>query len=69
MQPVVQRNEPDRGCGERLDTEDTAVRVEGGSDMIVEVGIDSTHDWARRIYDGYCHPFSLNRLSGGTHVP
>ena len=47
----------------------SAVRVERGGDMIVEVGIDSTRDRARRIYDGHCHPFSLQRLRDGTHVP
>jgi hypothetical protein len=69
-QPVVQQDEPDSGTvRERLDTEQSAVRVERGGDMIVEVGVDSTRDRARRIYDGHCHPFSLNRLRGGTHVP
>jgi len=68
-QPVVQRNEPDGAVRERLDPEKSAVGVERGSDMIVEVGVDSTRDRARRIYDGHCHPFSLNRLRGGTHVP
>ena len=37
--------------------------------MVIEVRIDSTHDRARRIYDGHCHPFSLKRSRGGTHVP
>ena len=68
-QPVVQRDEPDGALRERLDTEHTAVRVERGGDMVVEVGVDSTRDRARRIYDGHCHPFSLQRLRGGTHVP
>src|ERR1700676_232939 len=43
-QPIMQRNEPDRGRRKRLDTEDTAIRVERGRDMIVEVGVDSTRD-------------------------
>jgi len=69
VQPIVQLSEPDGRCRERLDSEHTAVRVERGSDMVVEVGVDSTHDRARRIYDGHCHPFSLKRLGDGTHVP
>ena len=68
-QPIMQLGEPGGGRGERLDPEDTAVRVECGAHMIVEVGVDSTNVRARRIYDGHCHPFSLQRLRGGTHVP
>ena len=60
--PTVRRRE-------RLDPEHTAVRVERRGDMVVEVGVDSARDRARRIYDGHCHPFSLQRLRGGTHVP
>ena len=68
-QPVVQRNEPGGVVRERLHLEQSAVRVERGGDMVVEVGVDSTRDRARRIYDGHCHPFCLQRLRGGTHVP
>ena len=68
-EPVMQRDEPGVAVRERRDFEQSAVRVERGRDMVVEVGVDSTRDRARRIYDGHCHPFSLNRLRGGTHVP
>ena len=33
-------------------------------DMRVEVGIDSTHDRARRIYDGHRHPFLSSTVEG-----
>jgi len=59
-QPVSQRNEPRGRRGKRSNVEHTAIRVERGSDMSIEVGIDSTRDETRRIYDGHCHPFSVN---------
>jgi hypothetical protein len=42
---------------ERFDAEDTAIRVDGGSDVEVEVGVDPTGDLGLILYDGHCHPF------------
>ena len=42
---------------ERLDAEHTAVRVDRGSDMELEVGVDPAGDPGVILYDGHGHPF------------
>jgi hypothetical protein len=46
------------GGVERFDTEDTSVRIHGGGDVEVEVGVDTASDGdCSVLYDGHCHPF------------
>jgi hypothetical protein len=68
--------EPDRrifvapGAGvERLHTEHSADRVQGGGHVDVQVGVDSTNDSAASFYNGHGHPFSLIGSRGGAAVP
>ena len=49
----MQLTEPGAGRWERLDTEHTAVGIERGGDVSVEVGINPTGDRARLYDDGY----------------
>jgi hypothetical protein len=60
----------DWGSGERLDAEQTAHRVDRGSDMDVEVGVHTPDDWARGFYDEHLPSLPVQLGSrGGTHVP
>jgi hypothetical protein len=68
-QPAGQRDITRRRRRERLDTQHPAITVDRRRDMHIRVGIDSARDWARGLYDGHRHPFSLKRSRGGTHVP
>ena len=46
------------GGVELLDAEHSAVGVDGGCNMEVEVGVDAAGDGDRGVlYDGHCHPF------------
>ena len=51
-QPAVQLGEPGRCRRERFDTQHTAVAVDRGGHVNVEVGVDPTGDRAR-LYDGH----------------
>ena len=62
-QPGVQVGEPGGRRRERLDAEHTAVAVERGGDMDIEVGVDPTGDRAC-LYDGHGHPFSVQVVKG-----
>ena len=62
-QPGVQVGEPDRGRRERPDAEQTAVGVQRGGDVHVQMGVDSAGDRAR-LYDGHGHPFSVQVVKG-----
>ena len=59
----MQLGEPGCRRRERLDAEHTAVGVERGGDMDIEVGVDPTSDRAR-LYDGHGHPFSVQVVKG-----
>src|ERR1039458_1596798 len=50
------------GGVERLHTEDTADRIQGGSHVDIQVGVDSTDDGAASFFDGHGHPSCLLRL-------
>ncbi len=54
---------------EALRAEQPAERVEGGSDMDVEVSVDATSHTTRSFYDGHGHPSCLMELRDGTAVP
>lgn len=62
-QPPVQRAEALRCRRERLDAQHAAVGVERRRDMGVEVRVDPARDRAR-LYDGHCHPFSVQSGQG-----
>ena len=62
-QPGVQLGEPGAGRRERPDAEQAAVGVERGSDVHVEMGVDSAGD-RTRLYDGHGHPFSVQVVKG-----
>ena len=67
--PGVQLGEPGRRRRERLDTEHTAIGIDRGGDMNVEMGVYPAGDLTC-LYDGHRHPFfSSTWLRGGTHVP
>jgi hypothetical protein len=52
---------------EGLDTEDAAVGVNRGSDVELEVGVDTASDGDRGVlYDGHCHPFHVEGVRVGT---
>ena len=55
------------GGVERLHTEDTADRIQGGSHVDIQVGVDSTDDGAASFYDRHGHPFFL--FSSGVARP
>ena len=62
---VAERSEPAeqrfvaRGVGlEAFGPEQPAERVEGRSDMDIEMGVDATGHTTRSFYDGHGHPFS-----------
>ena len=63
-QPAVQIPVAAWGGRERLDTQDAAVVVQRGGDVHIEVGVDSTGDRTRALYDGHCHPFSRSNGQG-----
>jgi hypothetical protein len=68
-QPVEQRPIAATISGEELHAQHTAVVIQRGRDMHVAMGIHSTRNQARGLYDGHRHPFCFNGSRGGTHVP
>jgi hypothetical protein len=62
-QPGVQVGEPGGGRRERPEAEQTAVDVQRGSDVHIQMGVDSAGDRAR-LYDGHRHPFSVQLGQG-----
>ena len=59
----MQVGEPGRGRRERPDAEQTAVGVERGGDVDIQMGVDSAGD-RTRLYDGHRHPFSVQLGQG-----
>ena len=65
----MQLGEPGRRRRERLDAEHTAVAVDRGGDVNVEVGVHPTGD-RTCLYEMVIAIPSLSKWSrGGTHVP
>lgn len=63
-QPPVQVPIARRGRRERLDTQQRAGGIERGGNVLVEVRVHATRHRARALYDGHCHPFSLQLVEG-----
>src|SRR6056297_1271646 len=69
-QPGDQATEAAHGGVERLDAEDAAVGVDGCGDVELEVSVDTAGDGDRGVlYDGHCHPFHVEGVRVGTHLP
>jgi hypothetical protein len=60
LEPAQQRLVTSRIGGKGLGSDEPPQRIECGSDMGVEVGIDSARDAGRGFYDCHGHPFFLN---------
>ena len=57
LEPGEQRLVASRVGVEALRAEQCSERVQGGGDMDVEVGVDTTGHTPRSFYDGHGHPF------------